>query len=180
MDRRISFTKARKRSTGRISAEGLPPATSSNRIWSRNSETSARTSEAQSRLNAPGITRRSGRTAKSVSAMVNWASGLRAGARKACIQKRTRAASTKRLPSASMTNASACETISGLPPERLAQLARALARRLDGLDEVPLDLRGLEHLHGRLGRAALGGHLGAQDLRILAALDRKLGRAHEG
>src|ERR1700687_2657381 len=53
-------------------------------------------SVARSRLKNPGITRLNGLTAQLVSARVNCAIGLRAGARNACIQKRTSAAKMNR------------------------------------------------------------------------------------
>jgi hypothetical protein len=93
---------------------GEPPAMRSNSTCRTNSNAPATMSEAQSRLKTPGTMRRSGFTAQSVSAIVNCAMGFRAGARKACIQKRTSAARMKMLKIASRTNARALLTMVGL------------------------------------------------------------------
>src|SRR6187401_1376991 len=151
MDRRISFTKARKKRTGSTSPLTLPPATRSSRTWRRNSAARATTTEAQSRLKAPGITRRRGRTAQSVSAMENWAMGFRKGARNACIQNRTSTARTKIWKSASRTKAMAVVTTSGVLPQGLAQLDGTVPGGLHGVDEVLLDPRLLQLPDRRLG-----------------------------
>src|SRR5688572_15626458 len=181
IERRTSFTSARKRtieSAPRLSVSAAP----ARRIRSTcrmNSASHATASDARSRRKRPGITRRSGFTAKSVSAMVNCAIGLRVGARNTCIQKRTRTARMNRWKSASRTKAMACVSTSVLSVRR-AQLTRTLARGLHRLDEARLHLGTLQHFESALGRPALGGNLRAQARRALRrALDRELRRADE-
>src|SRR5688572_18414958 len=109
--------------------------------------------------------------------------GLRAGARNACIQNRTRAARMKRWNSASRTKARACVIMvapSGVLAQGLAHLDRAVAGGAHGVDEVLLHAGSVEDADRGLGRAALRGHLGSQGRRLLAALDGELGRADEG
>src|SRR4051812_3402864 len=180
MDRRTRRTNARKSRAESTPPPGTTPASSANSSTCRmNSRSRATMSEAQSIRITPGTTRLSGFTAKSVSAMLNWAIGLRAGARNACIQKRTSAASTKSPKIVSSTKVTAVTTIGSLLSERLAQLARAGAGGLHGLDEMGSHLCRIQHLHGALRGAALGGHLGTQLRRLLPALDRELRGAHE-
>src|SRR5260221_12303238 len=181
MERRTSFTNDMKRSTERTFglSRADPPARMSSSNCSTNSKARATTSDDQSSLPKPGITRRSGFTAQSVSAMVNCAMGLREGARRACIQKRTRAARMKRLKSVSRTRTRAW-LITSVLSQRSAQLARALAGRAHRRDEMLLHLRRIEDFQRALRGTALGGDLRAQRGRILAALDGELGRADEG
>src|SRR5229473_2213921 len=142
-----------KRSTERTAglSIGEPPESRSTMTSRRNSSAPATTSEAQSSLKAPGITRRSGFTAQSVSAIVNCPSGLNTGARNACIQKRTSAARMKRSKTALRTSRIACVNIFLILSQRFAQLARALARGRDGLHEVVLHAGLLQHLERALG-----------------------------
>src|SRR5689334_7246722 len=176
----MSFTKEKKRRTVAASALGEYPLTSSSRNCSSSSKAKATMREAQSRLSSPGMTRRNGFTAQSVSAMLNWAMGLRAGARKACIQNRTSAARMNRWKSASRTKAMASAiTGTSVLAEGVAQLDRALPGRLHRVDEVLLHSGRLEHLQGRLRGPALGGDLCAQRGRVLPALDGELGGTHE-
>src|SRR5688572_9349727 len=119
-----------------------------------------------------------GFTAQLVSDMVNCARGLYEGARNTCIQNRTSAARMKRVKRVSTTNATAL-VITSILSQRVAELARTLRGRLHRLHEMRLDAALLHHAQVALGGTSLGGDLGAQHPRILAALDREPGRAHE-
>src|SRR5258708_26211354 len=160
----MSFTKARKSTTERTAGLSKGDALVSRSVStsSTNSSAPATMSEAQSSLNTPGTMRLSGFTAQSVSAIVNCPSGLNTGARKACIQNRTHAASMKRSKTALRTSRIACVNIFLILSQRFAQLARALARGRDGLHEVVLHAGLLQHLERAPGRAALRGDLRAQ------------------
>ena len=106
---------------------------------STTSATQATASEATSSLKKPGRNRRTGFTAKSVSAIVNWASGFRAGARSACIQKRTSADRMKRLKIVSTTKAMAWLSIAQSLPNCSPSSRERSARGLHGLDEARLE-----------------------------------------
>src|SRR5436853_7928969 len=102
--------------------------------------------------------------------MLNWAIGLCAGARRACIQKRTSAARMKRWKSASRTKARALAiSTASVLAQRVAQLDGAVPGGLHGVHEVLLHPGRLQHLQRRLGRPTLRGDLGSQGGGILTA-----------
>src|SRR5262249_50277037 len=140
-------------------------------------------SDDQSSLNTPGITRRSGFTAQSVSAIANWPGGLKTGARNACIQKRTSAMMMKSTNTASSTisvaSANTLGDIALVLRHRVPDPAQPLARGRHRLDELVLHAATLEHFQRTLGGAALRGDLGAKLRRVLAAIDGELRGADE-
>ena len=113
------------------------------------SKAHATMSDDQSSLNRPGTTRLSGFTAQSVSAMEKYAIGLREGARKTCIQKRTSAVRMKRLASVFSTNRHDLARSLRILSERRAQLARSLTCRFHRVDEARVSPAPLPALRAR-------------------------------